>query len=92
MGHILTKKKTSFAGQSIDNALQKCIIDSGGIDMKKSTSISIRVTEEELEIFKKAAKLESYGSYSEFVRRTALKVASKIIKENDEERGVTENE
>ena len=60
--------------------------------MKKSTSISIRVTEEELETFKKAAKLESYGSYSEFVRRTALKAASKIIKENDEERGVTDNE
>lgn len=60
--------------------------------MKKSTSISIRVTEEELEQFKKAAQLESYGSYSEFVRRTALKAASKIIKEDDKERGVTDNE
>lgn len=55
--------------------------------MKKSTSISIRVTEEELEMFKRAANLESYGSYSEFVRRTALKAASKIIKENDKESG-----
>ena len=52
-------------------------------EMKKSTSISIRVSEEELEIFKKAAKLEAYASYSEFVRRTALKEASKIIKENE---------
>ena len=55
----------TFAGQSIDNALQKCIIEGGGIAVKKSTSISIRVTEEELELFKKDAKLESYGSYSE---------------------------
>lgn len=60
--------------------------------MKKSTSISIRVTEEELEMFKRAANLESYGSYSEFVRRTALKAASKIIKENDKESGEKQNE
>jgi len=51
--------------------------------MKKTTSISIRVSEEELEKFKYAAKLEAYSSYSEFVRRTALIEASKIIKEND---------
>lgn len=51
--------------------------------MKKSTSISIRVSEDELEIFKKAADLEAYASYSEFVRRTALKEASKILKENE---------
>ncbi len=52
--------------------------------MNKSTSISIRVSEEELNIFKKAARLESYASYSEFVRRTALKAANKIIKDSDE--------
>ena len=40
--------------------------------MKKSISISIRVSEEELDKFKQAAKLEAYASYSEFVRRTAL--------------------
>lgn len=51
--------------------------------MKKSISISIRVSEEELEKFKQAARLESYASYSEFVRRTALIEASKIIKENN---------
>lgn len=50
--------------------------------MKKSTSISIRVSEEELELFKKAARYEAYASYSEFVRRTALKEAQRIVKEN----------
>lgn len=50
--------------------------------MKKSISISIRVSEEELEKFKEAAHLEAYASYSEFIRRTALIEAAKIIKEN----------
>lgn len=53
--------------------------------MKKSISISIRVSEEELDKFKQAAKLEAYASYSEFVRRTALIEASRIIKENNVE-------
>lgn len=45
----------------------------GGTDiMRKSISISIRVSEDELEKFKEAARLEAYASYSEFVRRTAL--------------------
>ena len=48
--------------------------------MKKSISISIRVSEEELDKFKQAARLEAYASYSEFVRRTALIEAAKIIK------------
>ncbi|MDD6712233.1 MAG: DUF1778 domain-containing protein [Sharpea porci] len=52
--------------------------------MKKTTSISIRVSEEELISLKKAAEIELYGSYSEFVRRTALKEAQKIIKEYNE--------
>ena len=59
--------------------------------MKKSRSISIRVSEEELEKFRKAASLEAYSSYSEFVRRTALIEASKIIKEHGNER-VSHNE
>lgn len=59
--------------------------------MKKSISISIRVSEEELEKFKQAARLEAYASYSEFVRRTALIEASKIIKDNNNE-GAMENE
>lgn len=53
-------------------------------DLKKSISISIRVSEEDLEKFKQAARLEAYGSYSEFVRRTALIEASKIIKNSEE--------
>ena len=45
----------------------------------KTYSMSIRVSEEELERLKQAARLESYSSYSEFIRRTALIEASKII-------------
>ncbi len=52
--------------------------------MKKSISISIRVSEVELDKFKQAARLEAYASYSEFIRRTALIEASKIIKKNEE--------
>lgn len=59
--------------------------------MKKSISISIRVSEEELNKFKQAARLEAYSSYSEFVRRTALIEASKIIKEHENE-GANGNE
>lgn len=59
--------------------------------MKKSISISIRVSEEELDKFKQAARLEAYASYSEFIRRTALIEAAKIIKENVEE-GENDNE
>lgn len=56
----------------------------GGTPLKKNISISIRVSEEELEKFRQAARLEAYASYSEFIRRTALIEASKIIKKNDE--------
>lgn len=52
--------------------------------MRKSISISIRVSEEELDKFKEAARLEAYSSYSEFIRRTALIEAARIIKENNE--------
>lgn len=51
--------------------------------MKKS--VSIRVSQEELDKFKLASRLEAYASYSEFVRRTALIEASKIIKKNEQE-------
>ena len=53
-------------------------------NMNKTYSMSIRVSEEELEKLKQAARLETYASYSEFVRRTALLEASKIITENTE--------
>ena len=50
--------------------------------------MSIRVSEDELEKLKKAAELLSYSSYSEFVRRTALIEATKIIKESNNNREV----
>lgn len=59
--------------------------------MKKSTCISIRVSEEELDIFKKAAQIERYASYSEFVRRTALVRAEEILKHNTSEIGDERN-
>ena len=48
--------------------------------MGKSISISIRVSEEDLNKLKQAARLESYASYSEFIRRTALIEANSILK------------
>lgn len=54
--------------------------------MNKNISMSIRVTEEELEKLKQAARLEKYASYSEFIRRTALIEASKIIEETTEKK------
>ena len=45
----------------------------------KSISMSIRVTEAELAKLKQAAELLNYSSYSEFVRRTALIEATKVI-------------
>ena len=55
--------------------------------MKKTISMSIRVSEEELDKLKRAAALQEYSSYSEFVRRTALMEASRIIRENSQGRG-----
>ncbi|MBO6154873.1 MAG: DUF1778 domain-containing protein [Lachnospiraceae bacterium] len=49
----------------------------------KTYSMSIRVSQEELEKLKRAARLEAYASYSEFVRRTALLEASKIVEKED---------
>lgn len=48
--------------------------------MNKTISMSIRVSEEELDKLKQAARLETYASYSEFIRRTALIEAEKVIK------------
>ena len=47
--------------------------------MNKTITMSIRVSEEELDKLKQAARLEAYASYSEFVRRTALIEATKIV-------------
>ena len=48
--------------------------------MKKTISISIRLSEEELNKFKQAARLESYASYSEFIRRSALIEAYNVLR------------
>ena len=48
----------------------------------KTYSMSIRVSGEELEKLKQAARLEAYASYSEFVRRTALIEANRITERN----------
>lgn len=47
--------------------------------MNKTISMSIRVSEEELAKLKQTARIEAYASYSEFVRRTALKEAERVI-------------
>lgn len=57
--------------------------------MNKTISMSIRVSEEELDKLKQAARLEAYASYSEFVRRTALLEATKVIAENKKKENQT---
>ena len=52
--------------------------------MNKTISMSIRVSGEELDKLKQAARLEAYASYSEFIRRTALKEADKVIAASNE--------
>jgi len=54
-------------------------LTSEGLGMNKTISMSIRVSEEELAKLKQAARIEAYASYSEFVRRTALKEAERVI-------------
>ena len=54
--------------------------------------MSIRVSEEELDKLKQAARLETYASYSEFVRRTALIEAEKVLQNNNDERRELSNE
>ncbi len=48
-------------------------------DMNKTVTMSIRVSEDELDKLKLAAKIEAYSSYSEFVRRTALIKANEVV-------------
>ena len=57
------------------------------IIMNKTISMSIRVSEDELDKLKQAARLEAYASYSEFIRRTALKEAERVIKNNKNQDG-----
>ena len=53
--------------------------------------MSIRVSEEELFKLKQAARLEAYASYSEFIRRTALIEADRVLKKKKQRRGVEKN-
>lgn len=62
----------------------KTILLMEGYAMNKTITMSIRISEEELDKLKQAARLEAYASYSEFVRRTALLEASKILTDNGE--------
>lgn len=59
--------------------------------MNKTISMSIRVSEEELDKLKQAARIEAYVSYSEFVRRTALKESDRVIKKNERENTLKED-
>lgn len=52
--------------------------------MNKTISMSIRVSEEEMDKLKLAARLEAYASYSEFIRRTALKEADRVLENRKE--------
>ena len=58
--------------------------------MNKAISLSLRVSEEELEKLKLASRLEAYASYSEFIRRTALLEAAKIIEEKGKNESINE--
>lgn len=59
--------------------------------MNKTISMSIRVSEEELAKLKQAARIEVYASYSEFIRRTALKEADRVLETEKQRRGVERN-
>ena len=59
--------------------------------MNKTISMSIRVSVDELRKLKEAAQLEEYSSYSEFVRRTALIEATRIIAKKKEKDGAVDD-
>ena len=58
--------------------------------MNKTISMIIRVSEEELDKLKQAARLEAYASYSEFIRRTALIEAENVLKKNKEGKDIND--
>lgn len=58
--------------------------------MNKTISMSIRVSEEELDKLKQAARLEAYASYSEFIRRTALIEAENVLKKYKEGKDIND--
>lgn len=60
--------------------------------MNKTISMSIRVSGKELEKLKQAARLEAYASYSEFIRRTALIEADRVINQKGRDNIEDDNE
>ena len=58
----------------------------------KTYSRSIRVSEDELAKLKQAARLEAYASYSEFIRRTALIEADRVINQKGRDNIEDDNE
>ena len=54
--------------------------------LNKTISMSIRVSKEELDKLKQAARLEAYASYSEFIRRTVLIEAENVLKKQGRKR------
>ena len=60
--------------------------------MNKTISMSIRVSEKELEKLKQAARLEAYASYSEVIRRTALIEADRVINQKGRDNIEDDNE
>lgn len=60
--------------------------------MNKKETMSFRVSKEEFDSLKQAASLLAYSSCSEFVRRTALLEARRVIKERDAEKHLEERE
>ena len=59
--------------------------------MNKTISMSIRVRDDEKDMPKQAGRIEAYASYSEFVRRTALKESDRVIKKNERENTLKED-
>ena len=57
--------------------------------MNKTIPMSIRVSTEELDAIKKAAKSEAYSSYSEFVRKTILLETNKILNKGNDINNMT---
>lgn len=81
----VTQQRIHNVADSIDNKRRLCYTckkGGGAVKPTKTISMSIRVNEEELQKLKLAANLLSYSSYSEFVRRTALMEANRVIETN----------
>lgn len=56
------------------------------MDKGKSVSMSIRVSMDELDTIKKASEIEKYSGYSEFVRRTVLIEACRVIERHQHDK------